>query len=157
MAECSVVAEAPSALAALFTRENAEAYPQLVFRGVRAVRKSGNHAIKYLRKQFTTASGYPLVEFVDLTGADCFVCPPCKKTAVDGRGQEGIIDIDSSEPLYFNWKEFLARGLEPDELNEALSSPVYRVTIEHTQPAPAANDWHVRAGGEDFVTGTDGG
>ena len=146
-----------SALAAFFSRECAQAYEPQPFRESQFVLSSAIHAIKYVRKQFTTASGYPLIYFVDLTGADCFVCPPFKKTAVDGEGLEGIIDIDSSEPLYFNWKEFLARGLEPDELNEALSSPVYRVTIEHTQPAPAANDWHVRAGGEDFVTGTDGG
>ena len=156
MAECSVVAEAPSALAALFSRENAQAYEPQPPRHVKVVRRSANHALKSLRKQFTTASGLPFIDFADITGAECFVCPPFTKTGADGRGQEGIIDIDS-EPDYFNWREFLAFGLQTDQLDDVLSSPVYRVTIEHTgekvtrhfvigtdRGCPDAKDWELR-------------
>ena len=99
MADCSVAVATSSALAAFFSRECAQAYEPQPFRESQFVLSSAIHAIKYVRKQFTTASGYPLIYFVDLTGADCFVCPPFKKTAVDGEGLEQIIDIDSSGPM----------------------------------------------------------
>ena len=79
MADCSVAVATSSALAAFFSRECAQAYEPQPFRESQFVLSSAIHAIKYVRKQFTTASGYPLIYFVDLTGADCFVCPPFKK------------------------------------------------------------------------------
>ena len=121
-----------SALAAAFSLQDARAYESEPYRTATAVRKSANHALKYVRKQFTTATGLPLAIEVDLTAEECFVCPPFKKTGPEGKGQEGVIDIESDTPDSFKWKEFLARAFQPDQLKDVLSSPVYRVTLQNT-------------------------
>ena len=120
------------AMAATFSLEDAENYQQEPFRNIKAVRVSANHAVKFVRKTCTTKTGYPLVAEVDVTGEPNFVIPPFRKTGPGGKGQEGVIDIESDSPDTFKWKEFLARAFGPEQLREVLAQPVYRVTIEST-------------------------
>ena len=120
------------AMAANFSLEDAENYQQEPFRNIKAVRVSANHAVKFVRKTCTTKTGYPLVAEVDVTGEPNFVIPPFRKTGPGGKGQEGVIDIESDSPDTFKWKEFLARAFGPDQLREVLAQPVYRVAIEST-------------------------
>ena len=139
---------ASSALVANFSLEDAQTYESEPFRRAVDLRRAANHAVKYVRKQFTTKTGFAMVDEVDLTAEECFVCPPFRKTAVDGRGQQGVIDIDSDTPDSFKWKEYLARGLEDSEaMREVLSQPVNRVTIEHTGVKATRR----------FIIGSDGG
>ena len=119
-------------MAATFSLEDAENYQQEPFRNIKAVRVSANHAVKFVRKTCTTKTGYPLVAEVDVTGEPNFVIPPFRKTGPGGKGQEGVIDIESDSPDTFKWKEFLARAFGPEQLREVLAQPVYRVTIEST-------------------------
>ena len=123
---------ASSALVANFSLEDAQAYESEPFRRAVDLRRAANHAVKYVRKQFTTKTGYPLVAEVDVTGEPNFVIPPFRKTGPGGKGQEGVIDIESDSPDTFKWKEFLARAFGPEQLKEVLAQPVYRVTIENT-------------------------
>ena len=118
--------------AATFSLQDAENYQQEPFRNIKLVRISANHAVKFLRKMCTTKTGYPLVIEVDVTGEPNFVIPPFRKTGPGGKGQEGVIDIESDSPDTFKWKEFLARAFAPEQLREVLAQPVYRVTIENT-------------------------
>ena len=120
------------AIAATFSLQDAENYQQEPFRNIKVVRMSANHAVKFLRKMCTTKTGYPLVIEVDVTGEPNFVIPPFRKTGPGGKGQEGVIDIESDSPDTFKWKEFLARAFGPEQLKEVLAQPVYRVTIENT-------------------------
>ena len=100
--------------AATFSLQDAENYQQEPFRNIKVVRISANHAVKFLRKMCTTKTGYPLVIEVDVTGEPNFVIPPFRKTGPGGKGQEGVIDIESDSPDTFKWKEFLARGFGPE-------------------------------------------
>ena len=120
-----------SALAPPFSREDADAFDAVPTRKLKTVRQTANAAIKYLRKQFTTSTGKPVVDQIDLTNEECFVCPPFKRPSSE-KGPEGIIDIDAIPSVSFRWKEFLARAFPPSALAEILAQPVYRVTIEHT-------------------------
>ena len=135
-----------SAFAAVFSLENARAYEPETPKSMKILRSTANAAIKYLRKQFTSSTGLPLVDQVDLTVEECFVCPPFTYTSVDGRGQEGKVDVHADH-CSFKWKEFLACAFQPDALAEILAQPVCRVTIEHTGEKATRH----------FVTGTDGG
>ena len=117
---------ASSALVANFSLEDAQAYKSEPFRRAVDLRRAASHAVKYVRKQFTTKTGFAMVDGVDLTAEECFVCPPFRQV-------ERVLDIDSDTPDSFKWKEYLVRGLKDSEaMREVLSQPVNRVTIEHT-------------------------
>ena len=98
---------------------------------VRAVRASGNHLLKFLRKAFTEPDGKSMVKWVEITGFESF-CFPGFKYDVRG-GQTGGWDLETPRMSHFNWREYLAT-FPSSELEEILKVPIFDVLVSHTTP-----------------------
>ena len=101
---------------------------------VRAVRASGNHLLKFLRKAFTEPDGKSMVKWVEITGFESFCFPGFKYD--QGGGQKGGWDLETPRMSHFNWREYLAT-FPSSELEEIMAD---KETTEIVGEAPAVNE-----------------
>ena len=95
----------------------------------RAVRASGNHLMKFLRKVFTEPDGKSMVKWVEITGFESFCFPGFKYDV--GGGQKGGWDLETPRMNHFKWRDYLAT-FRSSELEEILEVPIFAVLVAHT-------------------------